>query len=140
MESKINEILAKAQSALPMAQTRNEVAAIGASITGPNGELTALMKTIPTLDKAERPAAGKLINMAKSKIEPMIAEAYERIENRQMAEALGEAPDITLPNVDAPRGTLHPLTLTIRKICSIFSDCNVFVISMLNSEIFMLQC
>ena len=120
MESKINEILAKAQSALPMAQTRNEVAAIGASITGPNGELTALMKTIPTLDKAERPAAGKLINMAKSKIEPMIAEAYERIENRQMAEALGEAPDITLPNVDAPRGTLHPLTLTIRKICSIF--------------------
>lgn len=120
MESKINEILAKAQSALPMAQTKNEVAAIGASITGPNGELTALMKTIPTLDKAERPAAGKLINMAKSKIEPMIAEAYERIENRQMAEALGGAPDITLPNVDAPRGTLHPLTLTIRKICSIF--------------------
>ncbi len=121
MENKINAILTKAQSTIPLAQTKNEVAAISASITGPNGELTALMKTIPSLDKAERPVAGKLINMAKSKIEPMIAEAYDRIERAQMAEALGEAPDITLPNVDAPRGTLHPLTLTIRKICSIFN-------------------
>ena len=65
MEKKIEEILAKAKSLLPNAKTKNEVAAIGADITGPNGALTALMKVIPTLDKAERPAAGKMINLAK---------------------------------------------------------------------------
>ncbi len=120
MEKKIEEILAKAKSLLPNAKTKNEVAAIGADITGPNGALTALMKVIPTLDKAERPAAGKMINLAKKEIEPLIAEAYSRIENEQMAQALGEKPDITLPNIDAPAGTIHPLTLTIRRICEIF--------------------
>ena len=120
MEKKRNDILAKAKSLLPNAKTKNEVAAIGADITGPNGELTALMKIIPTLDKSERPAAGKMINMAKVQIEPLIAQAYARIENEAMAQALGDRPDITLPNIDAPAGTIHPLTLTIRKICSVF--------------------
>ncbi|MBR7105835.1 MAG: phenylalanine--tRNA ligase subunit alpha, partial [Opitutales bacterium] len=85
MENKINEILAKAKASLPTAKTKTEVANLGASITGPNGELTALMKIIPTLDKAERPSAGKLINMAKKEIEPLIAEAYARIESEEMA-------------------------------------------------------
>lgn len=120
MEKKINDILTKAKDLLPKAKTKNEVASISADITGPNGELTALMKIIPTLDKAERPAAGKMINMAKVQIEPLITEAYSRIENEQMAEALGEMPDISLPNIDAPKGTIHPLTLTVRKICEIF--------------------
>ena len=120
METKINEILAKAENSLPLAKTKSDVASIGAEITGPNGTLTALMKIIPTLDKAQRPIAGKLINQAKQKIEPMIAAAYARIENEEMAAALGPKPDITLPNIDAPAGTLHPLTLTIRRICDIF--------------------
>ena len=120
MENKINAIVAKAKDLLPKAKTKNEVAAISADITGPNGELTALMKVIPTLDKSERPVAGKMINMAKVQIEPLITEAYSRIENEQMAEALGDVPDFTLPNIDAPVGTIHPLTLTIRKVCDIF--------------------
>ncbi len=120
MENKINTILAKAKDLLPKAKTKNEVASISADITGPNGELTALMKVIPTLDKAQRPVAGKLINLAKVQIEPLITEAYARIENEQMAQALGEQPDISMPNIDSPMGTIHPLTLTIRKICDIF--------------------
>ena len=120
MENKINEILAKAKSSLPAAKTKTEVANISAAITGPNGELTALMKLIPTLDKAQRPAAGKLINAAKQQIEPLVAEAYARIESGEMVAALGEMPDISLPNVDTPRGTIHPLSATIRKICDIF--------------------
>ncbi len=120
MEQKINDILAKAKDLLPKAKTKNEVAAISADITGPNGALTALMKVIPTLDKSQRPVAGKMINLAKVQIEPLITEAYSRIENEAMASALGEKPDVSMPNIDAPRGTLHPLTLTIRKICDIF--------------------
>ncbi len=120
MEDKINAIIARVERELPKAVQASDVAAISASATGPNGDLTALMKLIPTLDKSERPAAGKLINAAKRKIEPMILAAYAEIENRKMAAALGEKPDISLPNIDAQRGTLHPLTLTIRKICGIF--------------------
>lgn len=120
MEEKIKEILAKANELLPAARTKTEIAEIGASITGPNGELTALMKTIPTLDKSQRPIVGKLINAAKKQIEPLISAAYARVESEAMASALGPKPDITLPNIDARRGTIHPLTLTIRRICDIF--------------------
>ncbi len=120
MEDKINDILEKAKSALPAAKTKTEVANIGASITGPNGELTALMKLIPTLDKSARPAAGKLINAAKREIEPLIANAYARIESEEMATALGEKPDISLPTIDIAKGTIHPLTITVRRICDIF--------------------
>ena len=134
MENKINEILAKAKSSLPAAKTKTEVANIGAAITGPNGELTALMKLIPTLDKAQRPAAGKLINAAKQQIEPLIAEAYARIESGEMVAALGEMPDISLPNVDTPRGTIHPLTLTIRRICDIFKRAGFTVAEATNLE------
>ena len=120
MEDKINEILARAKAALPAAKTKTEVAEISASITGPKGELTAAMKLIPTLDKAQRPVVGKLINLAKSQIEPLISEAYARLENAEMAKALGEKPDATLPPCGEARGTSHPLTATIRKIRDIF--------------------
>ena len=120
MENKINEILEKAKSALPAAKTKTEVAEISASITGPKGELTALMKVIPTLDKAQRPVVGKLINLAKSQIEPLVAEAYARLENAEMVKSLGAKPDITLPPYEVRRGTIHPLSATIRKICDIF--------------------
>ncbi|MBO6103302.1 MAG: phenylalanine--tRNA ligase subunit alpha, partial [Opitutales bacterium] len=120
MENKINEILSRFEAALPGAKTAAEVAALSASVTGPNGELTAIMKTIPTLPVAERPVVGKLINVAKRKIEPMILDAYKKSERAQMAKALGEKIDPTLPPCEAPRGALHPLTLTIRRICGIF--------------------
>lgn len=119
MEDKIKEILSRLESSLPLAQSATEVASIAASATGPNGELTALMKTIPTLEVKDRPVVGKLINQAKSKIEPMIAEAYARVERLQMAKALGDKVDATLPPAEYPKGTLHPLTLTIRRVCDI---------------------
>ena len=120
MEQKIQEILARLEAGLPSADTATKVADLAASATGPNGELTALMKTIPTLDVKERPLIGKLINIAKQKIEPMIAEAYARVELIQMRKSLGEPADVSLPAPDFPKGTIHPLTQTIRRICGIF--------------------
>ena len=120
MQEKINEILSRFKAALPQAQTASEVASVSAAFVGPNGELTALMKIIPTLDVKERPVVGKLINVAKKTIEPMVAEAYARIEREKMAKNLGAKVDVSLPAPDFPKGTLHPLTQTIRKACGIF--------------------
>lgn len=120
MEDKIKEILSRLEASLPAAQNATDVATLAASVTGPNGELTAIMKTIPTLEVKDRPVVGKLINQAKSKIEPMIAQAYARVERLQMAKSLGNPVDVSLPAVDYPKGTLHPLTLTVRRICEIF--------------------
>ena len=67
METKINEILAKAENSLPLAKTKSDVASIGAEITGPNGTLTALMAKSCSKEKicstcrneSDRPSMGK---------------------------------------------------------------------------------
>ncbi|HTV61730.1 MAG TPA: phenylalanine--tRNA ligase subunit alpha [Verrucomicrobiae bacterium] len=74
---------------------------------GPNGKFTALMKQLGALSKAERPAAGKLINAAKTELEAALVSRREELE---MKAALPKEPtDFTLPGRRRPLGKLHPL-------------------------------
>jgi phenylalanyl-tRNA synthetase alpha chain len=75
---------------------------------GPNGKFTALMKHLGTLSKAEKPAAGKLINAAKVELEAALAARREALE---LKAALPKEPtDFTLPGRRRALGKLHPLT------------------------------
>jgi len=75
---------------------------------GPNGKFTALMKQMGTLSKEEKPAAGKLINAAKTELEAALLARREELE---MAAALPKHPtDFTLPGRRRALGKLHPLT------------------------------
>jgi phenylalanyl-tRNA synthetase alpha chain len=76
--------------------------------TGPNGKFTALMKQLGTLSKAEKPAAGKLINAAKVELEGALVSRREELE---LKAALPKEPtDFTLPGRRRALGKLHPLT------------------------------
>src|SRR5579872_3316005 len=62
---------------------------------GPHGKFTALMKQLGSLPKDERPAAGKLINLAKTELESALAERRSELE---LKSALPKEPtDFTLP-------------------------------------------
>jgi phenylalanyl-tRNA synthetase alpha chain len=75
---------------------------------GPNGKFTALMKHLGTLSKEEKPAAGKLINAAKTELEAALAACREELE---LKAALPKEPtDFTLPGRRRALGKLHPLT------------------------------
>jgi phenylalanyl-tRNA synthetase alpha chain len=75
---------------------------------GANGKFTALMKQLGTLPKEERPAAGKLINVAKTELEAALAARREELE---LASALPKEPtDFTAPGRRRTLGKLHPLT------------------------------
>ncbi len=75
---------------------------------GGNGRFTALMKQLGTLPKEEKPAAGKLINVAKQEIEAALLARREALE---LAAALPKEPtDFTLPGRRRALGKLHPLT------------------------------
>jgi phenylalanyl-tRNA synthetase alpha chain len=85
---------------------------------GPHGEFTALMKQLAALPKEERPAAGKLINQAKSALE---AAMTARRHNLQLKAALPAEPtDFTLPGRRRPLGKLHPLTQVTEDIVRSF--------------------
>jgi phenylalanyl-tRNA synthetase alpha chain len=76
------------------------------------------MKQLGTLSKEEKPAAGKLINLAKVEIESALASRREQLE---LAAALPAEPtDFTLPGRRRPLGKLHPLTQVTEDIVRAF--------------------
>jgi len=107
----LNEIEPLKQSALaellaaPDVQTLEQ--AKGAWI-GPHGKFTALMKQLGTLPKEEKPAAGKLINAAKTELETALAARRSELELK--ATLPKEPTDWTLPGRRRAVGKLHPLT------------------------------
>jgi phenylalanyl-tRNA synthetase alpha chain len=75
---------------------------------GSHGSFTALLKQLGTLSKEERPAAGKLINEAKAKIEEALS---HRRSDLELKAALPKEPaDFSLPGRRPIIGKLHPLT------------------------------
>lgn len=85
---------------------------------GVNGRFTALMKQLGSLPKEERPAAGKLINQAKSELEVALEAKRAALELRA---ALPQEPtDFTLPGRRRPSGRLHPLTQVTEDIVRSF--------------------
>ena len=88
------------------------------SFLGGNGKFTALLKQMGSLSKEEKPAAGKLINVAKAELEAKLAERRGELE---LKAALPKDPtDFTLPGRRRPLGKLHPLTQTVEDIVRAF--------------------
>src|SRR2546426_7683039 len=111
MSSPLNEIEPLKQTAFAELKAAPDIAALehakGAWI-GPHGKFTALMKQLGSLPKEDRPAAGKLINQAKTELEATLASRREELE---LKAALPKEPtDFTLPGRRRALGKLHPLT------------------------------
>src|ERR1019366_10198944 len=117
----LDEIEPLKQSALNELKAAPDLAALeqtkGAWL-GANGKFTALMKQLGTLPKEEKPAAGKLINVAKVELEATLAARREELE---LAAALPKEPaDFTLPGRRRALGKLHPLTQVTEDIVRAF--------------------
>jgi len=85
---------------------------------GSHGKLTALLKSLGTLPKEERPAAGKLINEAKGELEAALVSRREELELK--AAMPKEATDFTLPGRRRTIGKVHPLTQVTEDIVRVF--------------------
>src|SRR5687768_1706091 len=109
------------QNALAEFNSAPSLAALDAarvSFLGANGKFTALLKQLGALPKEEKPAAGKLINVAKAEMEAALASRREELE---MQEALPKvATDFSLPGRRRPLGRLHPLTQVTDEIVRSF--------------------
>src|SRR5687767_1910407 len=99
------------QSALADLNAAQNLAALDqarVSYLGANGKFTALLKQLGTLPKEEKPAAGKLINVAKTDLESALA---ARRGDLELKEAMPKNPtDFSLPGRRRWLGKLHPLT------------------------------
>ncbi len=119
MEEQLKQIVAQAREALAQVDSQPRFEAVKATIVGPNGSFTAVRKLIGQIPPAERPAAGRLINEAKTQIEALLDAALQQIKAAEMRSRLGPAIDPTLPAPGATLGSRHLITQIREELCSI---------------------
>lgn len=87
------------------------------------GFFTEQMKALGQLSAEERPKAGAEINKAKQAVMTALNEKKEAMAVAALnAKLKAERIDVTLPGRGRAKGSLHPVTQTIRRIRQLFGD------------------
>lgn len=81
-----------------------------------SGRLKAVQKGLGTVDRADKPAAGKRFNEVKQAIELAFTAAGERLASAARPEKAARRFDPTVPGVHLRLGHLHPITRTINEL------------------------
>lgn len=90
---------------------------------GKKGSLTMRLKQLGSLPAAERPVIGQAINDAKDKVQQAINQQREVLENQEINARIAEQSlDITLPGRGDCGAALHPITQTLERIETLFSQ------------------
>jgi phenylalanyl-tRNA synthetase alpha chain len=112
LDSAGREVLAQGNDAKALEQLK-------VRFLGRKGELAQLFKEMGKVPEAERPAAGKVLNEAKIRLDALFTEAALR--SGEQAGERREQADITVPGRRPPRGRLHPISQVAREVCRIFN-------------------
>lgn len=121
MEERIERLRTEALAAIRAAKSLAELDAVRVKYLGKKGAFTAILRSMGNVSKEERPTIGKIVNIAKAKVEA----AIEKQNGALKADALkarlaSEKIDVTLPGRANTLGHLHPLTQTLERIKDIF--------------------
>lgn len=121
MEQSLEALIEEARSAFAAAADPTALADAKARFVGRDGELTRKMKQLGTLSGEAKANAGRALNAAKQAVEALLTSRQEAIERAELEQRLAaEAIDVTLPGRGLGSGGLHPVTLTIARIETIF--------------------
>jgi phenylalanyl-tRNA synthetase alpha chain len=114
-------LLAEALQVIQGSSDEKSLESLRVHYLGKKGALTALLKTLGKLPAEERPAAGERINIAKQQVQQALEQRKTNlIEESLQAQLSEETIDVTLPGRRQSQGGLHPITITIDRITSIF--------------------
>jgi phenylalanyl-tRNA synthetase alpha chain len=126
----LDQLLGEAQQAIVAADTEQALDEVRVRYLGKKGRLTGLLKSLGSLDAAERPAAGAGINAAKEQIQAWITERKTALTAAQLVRELSEdAVDVTLPGRAQTAGGLHPVSQALQRIEDIFVGAGYGVVS-----------
>jgi phenylalanyl-tRNA synthetase alpha chain len=121
--------LAEALQAITDSGDENSLEQLRVQYLGKKGKLTVLLKSLGQLPVEERPAAGEKINLVKRQIQAALeARKISLVEASLDAQLSQEVIDVTLPGRRQSAGGLHPITITIDRITSIFASAGYDVV------------
>ncbi|MCC2615889.1 phenylalanine--tRNA ligase subunit alpha [Aestuariibacter halophilus] len=119
----LDAIINQAQAQINQAQDGNTLDAVRVEFMGKKGKLTDLLKGLGKLSAEERPAAGQKINQAKQQIQALIQARGDALRSEELnAKLAAEKIDVTLPGRGLSLGGLHPVSRTIKRIESFFTE------------------
>jgi len=121
--TELNAIVEAAHAAFASAATPAELENAKAQFLGKSGRITELMKGMAALSVEEKKARGAAINVAKQAIEAALNARRQAMADAEMQLQLrAEALDVSLPGRQRGQGGLHPVSLTLERIESIFGS------------------
>ncbi|WJG07948.1 phenylalanine--tRNA ligase subunit alpha [Aliiglaciecola sp. LCG003] len=119
----LDAIISEAEQQINAAEDANTLDAVRVEFMGKKGRMTDLLKGLGKLSAEERPAVGQKINIAKQKIQSLISSRGETLRDLELNQKLAqETIDVTLPGRGEHIGGLHPVSRTIARIESFFSE------------------
>ncbi len=93
------------------------------SALGKSGSITAMLKSLGTMDPETRTAEGPKIHAMREEITSAIADRKAALEAADLDRKLAtEALDLSLPAQEQPRGTVHPVSQVMDELAEIFAD------------------
>ncbi len=119
----LDELVVKALQLITAANDINELEQLRVQYLGKKGELTQVMKLLGNLSPEERPKVGALINEAKEKVQAALNTCKSLLEQKELNKKLeAEQIDVTLPGRGQTSGSIHPITRTLERIESFFTN------------------
>ncbi|AWM80378.1 phenylalanine--tRNA ligase subunit alpha [Gammaproteobacteria bacterium ESL0073] len=119
----LDELVVKALQLITAANDINELEQLRVQYLGKKGELTQVMKLLGNLSPEERPKVGALINEAKEKVQAALNNCKSVLEQEKLNKKLeAEQIDVTLPGRGQVSGSIHPITRTLERIESFFTN------------------
>jgi len=124
----VDGLLQEARLAVTAAEHLRALDEARVKYLGKSGRFTEFLKQLGKLPKAERPAAGQAINLAKQALQSAIeVRKAELAEAALAAKLAAEQLDVTLPGRGVERGGLHPVSRTLQRIERIFASAGFVV-------------
>lgn len=117
--NKIQNLKNQAISSILEAKSDEELEDLRIAYLGRKGEITQLLKEIPSLSPSERKEVGQLANDAKKAIEQALTDA-KRAQTAKKIDFDKEWLDVTAPGKKPQIGHLHLVTEAIQEITAIF--------------------
>ena len=119
----LEEMQAQAHQALVKIQQKTDLQTWHTNFFGRTALLVKVFSRLPEVPKEERPAVGQLANQIKTALESEYLAKKSALKQAAVQRNLSaEKLDVSLPGRSPLQGRLHPQTLTLRQIYSIFAE------------------
>jgi len=121
--NELDSLVASAQALFAQSTTPADLENAKAQFLGKSGRITELMKGLGALSVEEKKSQGAVINVAKQAIEAALQARRQALADAELDIQLkAEALDVTLPGRTRSQGGLHPVSITLERIESIFGS------------------